>query len=306
MRLFSSVSHPHTYRGPKAAALAAILVISVTACVPAAPTDAETTQVPTSISVTGTADDAPTLAYDTPFVYGEARSEILWVGSGDTVREGHWALLKFYAEDPETGDVLRNDYLEVPVAVKMTADTMGSELYNLLVDQPTGTRAMQVTQDGSQSSIVVVDLLPAHATGEPRPQSSEYPSVEYDESGQPTITVSKDLKKPAQVVVQQLRGGSSEQVEPESQVVLQYVGVSWKTNKVVDSTWTSKKGPVSVQLGAEQIITGLEQALVGAPIGSQLLVIVPPEFGFADTDSKYAKSTLVYVVDVLASSATKQ
>lgn len=282
------------------------LVGALAACSGAATGTETTSSEPTIVEVTGTADETPKLSYARPFVFGESRSEILWEGSGDTIRDDEWVLLKFFAEDPATGDVIRNDYLESPLALRMNAKTLGAELYTLLVNKPAGTRAMQITQEGDQTNIVVVDMLPAVATGEPRPQSDEYPAVQYDELGQPLVTIEKGVKRPKQLVVQQLRGGGIRQVENGAQVVLQYVGVKWKGAEVFDSTWTSKQGPVTVQLGSEQIITGLEQALVGAPVGSQLLVIVPPDLGFADSGHELAKSTLVYVVDVLAASDARQ
>lgn len=289
-----------------AAATCCCALLFLVGCASEATEGFPTSNAPTQISVTGTADETPTLEYEKPFVFGEPRSEILWEGSGDPIKEGDWALLKFYAEDPVTGDVIRNDYLESPLALRMNAGTVGGELFSLLANKPAGTRAMQVTKDGDQTSIVVVDMLSAMATGEPRPQSEEYPSVQYDELGQPVISVGEGVKKPKQLVVQQLRGGGIKQVEEGAQVVIQYVGAKWKNAEVFGSTWTSKEGPVTIQLGSERIITGLEQAVVGAPIGSQLLVIIPPEMGFADSENKLAKSTLIYVVDVLAASAARQ
>ncbi len=284
--------------------LALVSTLVLTSCA-GDPVDEVTSLEPTQVTVSGTADEAPTVTYDTPFVYTEPYSEAVWEGSGEPVSDGEWVLLRFYAEDPVKGDVLRNDFEEVPVPYRVDVASLGPELYALIVDKPTGSRLLQVTQEDNQTSVIVFDVLPAHSTGEPREQSEEHPAVSYGQSGEPEVTIGEDVQKPTQLVVQQLRAGSSEQVDTNSQVVLQYTAAKWKDAEVFDSTWTEDSGPVTVNLGAEQIITGLEQALIGAPIGSQLLVIVPPELGFADSEHKLAKTTLIYVVDIVAASRAK-
>lgn len=283
-----------------------VVLFAVSACSNSEAAPELTTVAPTEVTVTGTGDEAPKLNYDTPFVYVEPHAEVLWEGSGAAVEDGDWTLLRFYAEDPDTQDVVRNDFLEVPVALKLSRETLGSELYDLVVGKPAGSRFLQVTNDGKSTNIVVVDMLAASSSGEVRAQEPHSPTVTYGQEGEPIISIGKDAKKPSTLEVQQIRSGSSEQVEEGAQVVLQYVAATWKSGKQFDSTWTDKRGPVTVKVGADKIIAGLDEALVGARIGSQLLIIIPPELGFANTDSKYAKSTLVYVVDVLAASAAKQ
>lgn len=292
--------------GVRLAAVLAAMLMFLTACA-GEPVEEETeTPEPTEVTVTGTGDEAPVLSYDTPFVLGEPRSQVLWEGSGDPVHDGEWVLLRFYAEDPATKDVVRNDFLEVPVPLLVDPEFLGTELYSLIVDKPAGSRFLQITDDGDTTNIVVIDMMAAHSTGQVREQEATSPKVTYSKTGEPKVSIGKKAEKPTTLDVQQIRSGSSVQVEEGAQVVLQYVAVSWKTGKKFDSTWAADRGPVTVRVGADQIIAGLDQALVDAPIGSQLLVTVPPELGFAESDSKYAKATLVYVVDVLAASAAKQ
>ena len=46
----------------------------------------------------------------------------------------------------------------------------------------------------------------------------------------------------------------------------------------------------------------LQQAMVGQTIGSQVLMVIPPNLGYGDTaqGSIPANSTLIFVVDILA------
>jgi FKBP-type peptidyl-prolyl cis-trans isomerase len=48
--------------------------------------------------------------------------------------------------------------------------------------------------------------------------------------------------------------------------------------------------------------TGLLQSITGQKVGSQILVVVPPAFGFPDgsaPDGVDTTATLVYVIDIL-------
>lgn len=84
-------------------------------------------------------------------------------------------------------------------------------------------------------------------------------------------------------------------------------GVAWSTGDVFDSTWGDGKTPVTVTVGADEVIEGLDDTLVGVPVGSQLLVVVPPTLGFGAVEGHaLAKETLVYVIDVLAASDIRE
>ena len=52
----------------------------------------------------------------------------------------------------------------------------------------------------------------------------------------------------------------------------------------------------------DEVITGWKQGLAGHTVGSQVLLVVPPDLGYGDKDSGKipANSTLVFVVDILA------
>ena len=57
--------------------------------------------------------------------------------------------------------------------------------------------------------------------------------------------------------------------------------------------------PASLTL--DGVVEGFAQALEGQTVGSQIMVVVPPEFGYGDAAqaSIPANSTLVFVIDIL-------
>jgi peptidylprolyl isomerase len=88
--------------------------------------------------------------------------------------------------------------------------------------------------------------------------------------------------------------------------VVRYVGSIWRTGKVFNSNWPSASQP-SVPpnvftLG--QLIPAWNTGLVGIPVGSRVMLVVPPSQGYGKTGNSQAgikgTDTLVFVLDVLS------
>jgi peptidylprolyl isomerase len=66
-------------------------------------------------------------------------------------------------------------------------------------------------------------------------------------------------------------------------IMLHYTG-KYKNGKVFDST--RKGNPIPVEVGAGEIIKGLENAVIGMQPGENKTVVVRPEEGFGNYDEK--------------------
>ncbi|MGO1333428.1 FKBP-type peptidyl-prolyl cis-trans isomerase, partial [Cellulosimicrobium funkei] len=89
------------------------------------------------------------------------------------------------------------------------------------------------------------------------------------------------------------------QVEVGQVVTVRYSGVRWSDGEVFDSTWTDGAAPLSVMIGIGEVIEGWEQGLLEQSVGSQVLLVVPPDLAYGATANPLAGETLVYVVDIL-------
>jgi peptidylprolyl isomerase len=91
-------------------------------------------------------------------------------------------------------------------------------------------------------------------------------------------------------------------VQSGQTVVVQHTGVVWRTGKVFDSSW-AREFPESFPLVGGQVIPGWESGLGGLPVGSRVLLVLPPSLGYGraghppDVDGH---DTLIFVVDILA------
>jgi peptidylprolyl isomerase len=103
-------------------------------------------------------------------------------------------------------------------------------------------------------------------------------------------------------VVQPLIEGDGPAVESGQTITVQYSGWLWDGTPF-DSSW-ERGTPAAFGIGVQQVITGWDEGLVGQKVGSQVLLVVPPDKAYGDTPKETipAGSTLVFVVDVLAAS----
>lgn len=122
------------------------------------------------------------------------------------------------------------------------------------------------------------------------------PSVVRAPDGRPGVTI-PEAAAPDEVVVQTLKRGDGEVITGDVPVRAHYTGIVWDTREVFDSSWDGE--PASLTLDA--VIPGFAQALEGQTVGSQVLVVIPPEAGYGDQEQAAipANSTLVFVIDIL-------
>ena len=86
-------------------------------------------------------------------------------------------------------------------------------------------------------------------------------------------------------------------------MTVQYTGFAWTTGEPFDSTWTHGL-PVSFSL---QDVQAWAEGLVDQPVGSQVMLVVPPTYALGVTESEeLAGQTVVFVVDILATGHPEQ
>lgn len=120
----------------------------------------------------------------------------------------------------------------------------------------------------------------------------------------PTVTIPKGKQPPTTLVAKTLIKGPGPRVAPGQSLVVQYTGVIWRTGKVFDSSW-GRGYPFGFTIGASpaQVITGWEDGLLHQTVGSRVLLVIPPKYGYGSAGSSQAgikgTDTLVFVVDIL-------
>ena len=103
----------------------------------------------------------------------------------------------------------------------------------------------------------------------------------------PTVLTKKDI------IV-----GKGKAAVSTSTVTAHYVLMSWKTGKVLQSSWSS--GPFTAPLSG--VIVGWQQGIPGMKVGGRRLFIIPPSlaYGAQGAGNIPPNETLIFVVDLLA------
>ncbi|BDZ43519.1 peptidylprolyl isomerase [Paraoerskovia sediminicola] len=145
--------------------------------------------------------------------------------------------------------------------------------------------------------VVVVDVLPTSAHGDPVDPDPTAPTVEALPGAEPVVTI-PDTDPPTDLTVRTLVRGPGRQVEPGNTVTVRYVGVSWSDGQVIDSNWESGSVFTTV-FGLGTVVDAWEEGLLEQSVGSRVLLVAPPSVAYGGTGSALADETLVYVVDIL-------
>ncbi|ACQ80487.1 peptidylprolyl isomerase FKBP-type [Beutenbergia cavernae DSM 12333] len=268
------------------AVLAAVVLAAGAACAP----EPEAPQV----EVGGDVGQRPQVHFDVPHPVTETTTETIVMGDGAQVEDGRGVLFSYLGLDATTGETLADSYSTLPDARLATEDELGADLYDTIVGVREGSRVLrqEVGTVGKPDPVVlVVDILPTRAVGEPVEPPAGLPTVALDDVGAPTITIPDGATPPSSLTTATLIRGSGPQVATGQSVSVQFTAVRWSDGSVFDSTWESGGPPQAKRL--DDALPGWRTGIVDQTVGSQVLMVIPPELG-------NGVDTLVYVVDILA------
>lgn len=187
------------------------------------------------------------------------------------------------------------------IGAPLSCATEGSRVVAVLGPQQLedfGSRGLFL--EPTESVIAVYDVQRVHlprAQGTPvLSTTAGLPTVVLAPDGHPGIVI-PDTEPPSEVASELLIRGSGATVAADSVVIAHYAALNWATGATIRNTWEEVATPIDLAT----FMPSVSQSLAGKQVGSQVLVVVPPEFGFGDESypNAPAGSTLVFVIDIL-------
>ncbi|GGH35186.1 FKBP-type peptidyl-prolyl cis-trans isomerase [Microbacterium album] len=309
--------------------IAALAGVTLVGCTPAGAASPDCDRDPVTnpdamslIEVSGSPEQVPVVDMYTPFTVAENAYADIERGDGPAITDLRQpGVLDITLFDGATGQTLLGTAYSGDVSAPGSLEGWIDQfpgLEDALQCATEGSRvAVALSQDGvseqarayyaqfgvpSEGSIVaVVDVrrvLPRAASGQLRFNDGHgLPTVVRAPDGRPGISL-PGTAAPRDVVVQTLIEGDGP-VLGEQTAFVQYTGVTWEGGEVFDTTWDDG---TPAPLAAAQVVPGLGDALRDQRVGSQIMVVVPPDQGYGDQPrgSIPPNSTLVFVVDILA------
>jgi peptidylprolyl isomerase len=278
------------------------------------------------VDVSGDAGKKPTIKLPTPFAVTKTDVRVLKQGDGAAVSTGQRVSIQYVGLNGTDGKEFDTSYddgqkasftLDPAQVMKglvsgLSGATVGSRI---LVAVPPkdgyGTSGVPSAGIGPTDTLVFVIDVASAANVLKRAQGTEVkpraglPAVKLDKDGKPKITLPGG-NAPTKLTIQPLISGKGAKVQKGQTITVHYTGIIWPGGKQFDSSW-DRKSPASFPIGVGRVIAGWDEALVGQNIGSQVLLVIPPDKGYGASGNSQAgikgTDTIVFVVDILDAAA---
>lgn len=266
----------------------------------------------TGVTAKGTLGKKPTISFKTPLKATDGASAILQEGNGATIKKGDRVCYQGIALSAETGKQVQSTWeANTPQCdVVVNSASLGSTRYDLFAGQKINTTIAIASTDTSQTtsssgSYIMALTFVSRSKAITRAEGtkvtdipSNLPKVTLASNGKPSIDLN-GYKPGKSLVVQTLIKGKGAKVKSTNTISANYTGWLASNAKQFDSSWDN--GTAS-DFSLSEVVTGWKKGLAGQTVGSQVLLIVPPDEGYGSTaqSSIPANSTLIFVVDILA------
>jgi peptidylprolyl isomerase len=304
--------------------LASIILVGSVALVGAAiPAAAGGTSPLDDVTVTGDPGTKPTVEFEKPLSTRKTIHRDVVTGTGEKLAKGDKVSFHFMVVDGRTAKELESSFEDAPATLVLDKKRSVSGLVKSLAGATVGSRVLialapnEGVAEGLQGQgnksvkkqdtlVFVVDVTGVRtpldrATGAPVAAVDGLPTVKLGKAGKPTIKVPAS-SAPDSLVVQPLITGTGPVVTAGQTISVHYTGVIYDSGKTFDSSW-DRGAPVDFVIGEGQVIAGWDEGLVGQTVGSQVLLVIPPDKGYGEQGQPDAgisgTDTLVFVVDIL-------
>ncbi|HEY4153405.1 MAG TPA: FKBP-type peptidyl-prolyl cis-trans isomerase [Pseudolysinimonas sp.] len=316
-----------------AVAVAAVLAASLVGCSSSGAAGCAPAYTSGSVSKT-VKTTATTASFPTPLVTKTSQVSVNKAGKGGPIQNGDQVDYTYTIYDGKTGESLgsttstersgASSAAKANAIVHSLRCATTGERYTLVstVKGSFGKGAGGTEYKDSDTLVIVVDVKDhflGKANGINQLPLDGMPNVITAVSGQPGIVI-QELDKPKTLSISTIKAGSGPTVKENDTVHLKYSGWTWPTSSgdkpaiwaggqtsdgtaVPDgeSTWTNDQA-ADIKVSSTGLPVGMYKSLLGAKVGSQVLVVIPPKDGFGSSSSSYGfadTDTVIMVIDVL-------
>ena len=272
-----------------------------------------------AVTITGDVGVAPEVEWKGQMEAGEIESETVVTGEGDELGDKDTVLAHLWIGNGFTQEEAYSSYGEkraelvtvddqlAPFLASVKGATVGSRLaVTSSAEAAFGEAGNPSLGIGNKDAVlVIIDLVSGmeeEPTGERSPAPAWMPPIQFKD-GNPAGFTYKGVPEPTDELRKAvLLTGSGPKVEKGQTVAVRYVGEVFGAQKPFDENFTTGT-PTAFGIGSGQVIKAWDQALVGATVGTRMVIEVPPDLGYGKKGNSSAgikgTDTLVFLIDVL-------
>jgi peptidylprolyl isomerase len=273
-----------------------------------------------AVTISGDVGTAPEVKWKGRMTAGKIETETLTEGDGDALKDndnvlahvwvgnGYSQQQAFSTYDEKKAELLTvNDQLP-PFLAGVQNAKLGSRLaVTASAEEAFGESGnSQLGIANKDTVLVIVDLVSKvqdQPEGDTSPAPAWMPRIKmkdgvpngFDFTGTPQPT--DDLRKV------QLIKGTGPRVKKGQTIAVRYLGQAFGEDKPFDENFSGEGQPTTFGIGTGQVIKGWDQGLDGMPVGSRVVLEIPPELGYGAAGQPDngipANATLVFVIDIL-------
>jgi peptidylprolyl isomerase len=301
-----------------------LLVATLTGCAPANNFACEAFQTGDQVegvTVSANYGETPVVSFASPLSAETVQARVIVEGDGPVFTGRNLVEFEFSGYNGGSGELIQQtafDGSESPTAffgpdqvpnfcVALAGAKEGSRIVSLIppAEAHNGQGIPELAVGPADSFVFVFDIRKVFlekASGSAVAAEAGFPAVVTTPEGIPGVTIPQTAP-PEELRIAQTIRGDGEVVEIGQLVTLHYSGFLWDDSEKFDSSWDSGQ-PAQFELQEGALIEGFLKAVVGQPVGSQVIAIIPPAQGYgeAGAGSIPPGATLVFVIDILGTS----
>lgn len=271
------------------------------------------------LEIGGKFGEEPKLEWKDSVTVDSTRTETLVEGDGETIAADDLVLTRILIANGVDQRVTSSDFDGRPQV--LTVAQVGGAIKQAVTGASVGSRVAvaapatavfgeqgnpQLGIGNKDTVVLVLDLeerLPSEPSGAEQEPAAWVPEL-LESGGTPTGFDFSGAPEPGKDLrVSYLVRGDGKKAAAGDQVYVHYLGQVHGGKEPFDSSY-SKGVPFDFPLGQGQVVKGWDQGLEGVPVGSRVVIAVPPALGYGKAGNSQAgikgTDTLYFVVDLLA------
>jgi len=275
-----------------------------------------------AVTISGDEGSAPEVTWKGRMDAGKVETETLTKGDGEQLKgqdnvlahlwigNGFSQQMTFSTYDKKKAELIAVDDQLPEFLAGIRDATIGSRLaITASAADAFGPNGNSGVGIGNKDTVLVIVDLVSKVLDKPEGQETPAPDwmpkakfrdgvirgFDFTDTPQPT----DDLRRV------QLIQGTGPRVKKGQTIAVRYLGEAFGGDKPFDENFgdTGTGQPTAFSIGTGAVIKGWDQGLDGVPVGSRVVLEVPPELGYGADGSPDsgipANATLVFVIDIL-------
>jgi peptidylprolyl isomerase len=273
-----------------------------------------------SVEISGEVGSDPEVTWDGELEADEIESTVVTEGDGEEIESGDQVFAQIWIGNGFTQEKAFSTYdNNEPQLLTVDEQSLSPLFLEGLQGQAVGSRVAiaasaetafgeagnpQLQIGNKDSVLTIVDIISTvegEIDGKEQQAPAWSPSLVGDEEAPTALDFAGTPEPTDELRTGVLVEGEGPAVKSGQTIAVDYLGQVYGAKQPFDESFSAQ--PASFAIGVGQVVEGWDEALVGQPVGSRVMLAIPPELGYGKEGNPGAgisgTDTLYFVVDIL-------